>query len=167
MSCTFSIETKKSLANRIQKINDKKSLTTIKKIITDNNPELDEMKNSNGIFLKFNNLSNVTYKKIKTFLDSYEKQKKKNEIRNKLRESELLSEEINFITETSDNNTNNLRKYKLTNEETNLINRIKYEKTLEENAKDIIESSEDYSSANIFVHTTKKTQKNLKNKIEK
>jgi hypothetical protein len=50
MSKPFTIEMKKSLANRIGNIKNKQDLKAIKKLITDNNPDLEKTENSNGMF---------------------------------------------------------------------------------------------------------------------
>jgi hypothetical protein len=149
MSKQFTIEMKKSLANRIGNIKNKQDLKAIKKIITDNNPDLEKTENSNGMFLRFQTLSSETYEKIKKFIDVRDKQEKIKEIKSEINDSATLSEEIKFLTETSDNKNSSLsKKYRLTNEETNLMNRIKYEKNLEENSK----NDED----DIFVHNSSK-----------
>lgn len=150
MSKVFNTEMKKSLANRIQNIKSKNDIKEIKKIILENNIELDSTTNTNGLFLRFQKLTSDTYPKIKKFLDTRDKHEKIKELQSEILDSEALSEEIKFLTETSD--TKISKKYRLTNEETNLINRIKYEKNIEENAKDDDDSD-------IFVHTIKKKSK--------
>jgi hypothetical protein len=84
-------------------------------------------------------------------LDARDKQEKLKEIQSEIMDSEALSEEIKFLTETSESKNTLSKKYRLTNEETNLINRIKYEKNIEENARVEVDSNSD-----IFVHNTKK-----------
>lgn len=144
MSKIFDSEMKKSLATRIQNIKNKNDVKDIKKIIFDNNPELDKTKNSNGVFLRFQKLSQETYPKIKKYLDARDKQEKLKELKSEIMDSEALSEEIKFLTETSESKCNISKKYRLTNEETNLLNRMKYEKNIEENARD--------DDVDIFVH---------------
>lgn len=151
MSKVFDTEMKKSLANRIQNIKSKNDIKEIKKLILENNPELDTTTNTNGLFLRFQKLSSETYPKIKKFLDTRDKQEKIKELQSEVLDSEALSEEIKFLTETSDAKMS--KKYRLTNEETNLINRIKYEKNIEENAKG------DDNNTDIFVHNIKKNSK--------
>lgn len=151
MSKVFDTEMKKSLANRIQNIKNKSDIKEIKKLILDNNPELDSTTNTNGLFLRFQKLSQETYPKIKKFLDIRDKQEKLKEIQSEIMDSEALSEEIKFLTETSESasaKNSIIKKYRLTNEETNLMNRIKYEKNIEENAK-----TDPDEIADIFVHT--------------
>jgi hypothetical protein len=136
MSKTFTSEMKKSLANRIENIKNKQDLKFIKKIIIENNPDLEKTKNQNGIWLRFQLLNSETYEKLKKFLDARDKREKIKDIESEIVDSATLSEEIKFLTETSENKNSNLsKKYRLTNEETNLMNRIKYEKNLEENSK--------------------------------
>lgn len=150
MSKVFDTEMKKSLANRIQNIKSKNDIKEIKKLILVNNPELDSTTNTNGLFLRFQKLSSETYPKIKKFLDARDKQEKIKELQSEILDSEALSEEIKFLTDTSDVKMS--KKYRLTNEETNLLNRMKYEKNIEENAKD-------EENTDIFVHNTKKNSK--------
>lgn len=157
MSKVFDTEMKKSLANRIQNIKHKGDIKEIKKLIVENNPQLDATENTNGLFLRFQKLSSETYPKIKKFLDTRDKQEKLKAIQSDMLDSEALSEEIKFLTETSENKTTLSKKYRLTNEETNLINRIKYEKNIEENAK-----TEENKETDIFLHTSKKNQNKQK-----
>lgn len=151
MSKNFDTEMKKSLANRIQNIKHKGDIKEIKKIILEHNPDLDSTENKNGLFLRFQKLSSNTYFYIKKFLDTRDKQQKLKEIQSEIIDSEALSEEIKFLTETSESKHAISKKYRLTNEETNLINRIKYEKNIEENAK--------VDDTDIFIHSSKKTNK--------
>lgn len=151
MSKVFDTEMKKSLANRIQNIKHKGDIKEIKKLILENNPDLDPTVNKNGLFLRFQKLAPETYPKIKKFMDMRDKQEKLKEIQSEMIDSEALSEEIKFLTETSDAKPVLSKKYRLTNEETNLINRIKYEKNIEENAK--------IDETDIFVHNSKKKGK--------
>lgn len=156
MSKVFDTEMKKSLANRIQNVKYKSDIKEIKKLILEHNPELDATKNTNGVWLRFQKLSQETYPKIKKILDARDKQEKIKAIQSEILDSEALSEEIKFLTETSENKTSLSKKYRLTNEETNLINRIKYEKNIEENAKG---DSDETLDADIFVHNIKKKSK--------
>ena len=155
MNKVFDTEMKKSLANRIQNIKNKHHIKEIKKIILTNNPDLDSITNTNGLFLRFQKLSDDTYPKIKKFLDVKDKEEKLKEIQSEIMDSDALTEEINFLTENSEK-TILSKKYRLTNEETNLINRIKYEKNIEENAKI------DSPTNNIFIQQSNKCNKSNK-----
>lgn len=182
MSEGFSFEKKKKLVNRIQKLSNKTDLVQIKKIIVENNPELAFMKNSNGYFMQFQNLSDETYAKLTDFLnekDAREKKKILKEI-----ESEILSDEANtLIDNISDKNMS--KKLRLTNAENHILNRAKYEKELMKNEsnsdvdtvvyncdnvktkvkskKGTIESTKDIVDSDIFVKTElTETKKNIK-----
>jgi hypothetical protein len=132
MSESFSFETKKKLANRIQKLSSKTDLIQIKKIIVENNPELEFMKNSNGYFTHFHNLSGKTYTILSDFLnekDSREKKKMLKDMESEICDnSELLSEEVSALTEKHVS-----KKLRLTNTENHILNRAKYEKELKKN----------------------------------
>ena len=112
MSKSFDTEMKKSLANRIQNIKNKSDIKEIKKIILNENPELDSTTNTNGLFLRFQKLTPETYPKIKKFLDTRDKQEKLKAIQSDILDSEALSEEIKFLTDTSDSKPIISKKYR-------------------------------------------------------
>lgn len=155
MSEGFSFEKKKKLATGIQKLSSKADLVQIKKIIVENNPELAFMKNSNGYFMQFQNLSNETYIKLSDFMNEKDMQKKKKML--KEIESEILSDEINTLTDNvSDKNM--LKKLRLTNTENHILNRAKYEKELMKN--------ESNSDADVVVYNCDNVKTKTKSKKE-
>ena len=136
MSESFSFEKKKKLATKIQKLSSRADLVQIKKIIVDNNPELAFMKNSNGYFMQFQNLSDGTYIKLSEFLnekDSQEKKKILKEMESEICDnSDLLSDDVVALTDNvTDKNVS--KKLRLTNTENHILNRAKYEKELKKN----------------------------------
>lgn len=68
MSQVYDYELKKNLAHRIEKIVDKSMYTAIINIIKTLNPDLVITENSNGLFIKFNDLANETYIKLDNYL---------------------------------------------------------------------------------------------------
>jgi|APCry1669192647_1035423.scaffolds.fasta_scaffold00750_4 hypothetical protein len=122
---------KKRLITRINKIDDKKIHKDIKKIIEKSNPELDSTKNSNGLFIYFNSLENITYTKIEEYLDKYDKTHL-NEYKEDT--SEDLSDSITVNTKKT------IKKLKLTNAEQHILNKIKYENEMNNSINDNSES---------------------------
>lgn len=142
MDNVYTFDKKKKLAGRIKKLTQRFDFEQVKKIIMENNPELESMKNQNGLFLAFNNLTNDTYVKLANYLDKMEKQNLK-KIRDQILEtSEILSEE-ETIANTSEKNMS--KKLRLTNTEAHIINRVKYEKELKKN-----ENMSDTDNMNIY-----------------
>lgn len=132
MSESFTFEEKYKLAERIRKLTCKKELQQVKNIIEENNPELSFMKNSNGYFMQFQNLNNSTYVELGKFLDKLEKKKQKEIESEILENSGVLSEEITELTDdVSEKNMS--KKLRLTNTESHILNRVKYEKELKKN----------------------------------
>lgn len=163
MSENFSFGKKKKLVERIQKLTDKNDLMKIKKIIIDNNPDLGFMKNSNGYFMQFQNLSDDTYKKLTEFLDEKDIIDNKKEflkIESELAETEELlsanSASISKEPPVKKIEKSTSKKLRLTNAENHLLNRKKYENELIKNEK---------NENDIFIHTTenKSKKKNIKN----
>lgn len=112
----------------------------IHEIIKINNPNFQATKNSSGIILLFNKLSDITYKKIENYLNLLDNEQIKKIKESMDRTSEFLNSEL--ITETS--NTNEIKKnpdslvlqpdntkFKLSNKEKNMIKRKEYETELE------------------------------------
>jgi hypothetical protein len=69
----FTYEDKENLTRKIGKIKKKKYLETIRDIIIKYNPNINITENSNGLFIAFHNLENVTYTKINSFLNKINK----------------------------------------------------------------------------------------------
>lgn len=69
---TVSHEEKTRLSERISKIDKKDDYIQVLKIINDNNKDMFEhmTENSNGIFMFFHKFSNITYIKLKKYLDN-------------------------------------------------------------------------------------------------
>lgn len=130
MSESFTFEKKKKLAGRIEKLNyknNKEELLSIKTIIIKHNPELDLTKNNNGYLLFFHNLAPNTYNDLSKFMDKYDKKRLDTEA--SLANSEELSEGT-----TKEGNTKNMSKrFRLTNTESHILNRVKYENELKKN----------------------------------
>jgi hypothetical protein len=186
MSESFSFDKKRRLADRIQKLTDKKDLMQVKKIIVENNPDLPFMKNSNGYFMQFHDLSTESYIKLGEYMDKKDEKKRIKDIESDLIESSELLSEVNEITnDASDNNIS--KKLRLTNTESHILNRVRYEKELKKNENNSEEeityfncdsvktknnksikkvgqkSSTQQSQEDIFVHNTPNVKKNPAN----
>jgi hypothetical protein len=156
MTENYTLEKKKKLADRIQKLTEKSDLIRIKNLIAENNPDISFTKNSNGYFLYFHNLSNETYLAINKFLDKVEKRKLM--IINSEINTELADESETINEDYSDRNIS--KKLRLTNTENHLLNRVKYEKELKKNETNVDEHLENYNingnSNDIFISNTNK-----------
>lgn len=131
MDNAYTFEKKKKLVDRIHKLSSRSEFEQVKKIILEKNPELDSMKNQNGLFLQFNYLTNDTYVEISSFLDKNDKLKLKRLKEEVMDTSEIVSDEETFTNNNSDKNMS--KKLRLTNTESHIINRVKYEKELKKN----------------------------------
>jgi hypothetical protein len=130
MDNIYTFDKKKKLMERINKLTSRSSFEQVKKIIVENNQELESMQNQNGLFLQFNNLNNDTYIELTSYLDKLDKanlKRMKDEI---METSEAISDEDTFNGGSEKNMSKKLR---LTNTESHIINRVKYEKELEKN----------------------------------
>lgn len=121
----YTFEQKKSIVGRINKLEkNSRELIHIKDIITKNNTNAKFMKNNNGYFFQFHNLSFQTYKQIEEFLDKTDKKKQKAHFKKLNSMSENISDPL---TDTI------TKKLRLTNAENHILNRIKYENELKKN----------------------------------
>jgi hypothetical protein len=168
MSDSYTFEKKKKLIDRIKKLTSKTDWMNVKKIITDNNPELDCMKNSNGYFMQFKNLSEKTYDELTKFLDKAEKKKLK-ELESEILETSIVTSDeksnSNSANEASEKNKKNMsKKLRLTNTESHILNRKKYEDELKKNEEEGTTFSDDVEKKShkstktddIFLQTGKK-----------
>lgn len=152
MTNVYTFEKKKKLLDKINKLSSRSDFEQIKKIILENNPELESMKNQNGLFLQFNHLSNDSYIELANFLERTEKIKLK-KLKDEIMEtSEILSDD----TFTNNNSEKNIsKKLRLTNTESHIINRVKYEKELKKN-----ESMTDVDEFNVYDPETSHKKQN-------
>jgi len=65
---TYDYDAQKKLAKKINKIKEREYLIAIIKIIKTLNPDVLITENENGMFIKFNTLTQETYKRIDNFL---------------------------------------------------------------------------------------------------
>jgi hypothetical protein len=171
MDTSFSFDKKRKLADRIQKVGSKAELQQIKAIIAENNPELSFMKNSNGYFLQFQNLSDATYIAITKYLDKLDKKKLKDIETDMIDNSEVISDENTALTDDA-SEKNVSKKLRLTNTESHILNRVKYEKELKKNELNGDEQIEYYNYENlldneIFIQNETKKKVNNKSKSKK
>lgn len=139
MSDSFTFEKKKRLMGRIQNLKDRTEIMDIKNIIFLHNDEPPHMKNSNGMFFVFDNLSEVTYIELVKYLDKKDKKNLKKMEKEIKQTSELLSDELGAMSEKKPDK-NVPKSLKLTNAETHLLNRRKYEEQLQTNEDEAIEN---------------------------
>jgi hypothetical protein len=136
----YTLDDKKKIKAKIEKLNTRELLEKIKNVILKNNPQLSYTKNSSGVLLFFHNLTNETYEKIELLLKKHEAEK--------IKSIEILSDEKTTITSEQVSNLkdpiqNNNR---LSSLEKNIIKKKDYyEKLKEENNcdLDIIYKSDD------------------------
>ena len=121
MSKKYSKYEKKNLVDKIQRIQNKSVHKDIKKIIIKHNPDIVTTKNSNGLFIHFNELEEKTYVAIRKYLTEYDKNSVK--ISDEIVSS---SSDEDSDEEESDNYVPTKKKLKLTNVEQHLINQRKY-----------------------------------------
>lgn len=159
MSEIYSNERKKRLVEKINKLRDPNVLKKIKNLIISNNPDLALIKNSNGYFMQFQNLSMKTYFEIDKYLDRIEKQDRinKQELEN---HENTDSQSTDNMTMSASNEHNKAKKLRLTNIETHILNRKRYEKQLKIN-----ETGEDESDEEELVYFGRESEK--KETIEK
>lgn len=134
MSTNYTVERKKKLIEKIQKLTSKADFEHVVKIISKNNSDIQSMQNANAMFLKFGSLTNETYDELSKFIDKIEQRKLKQMKDEIMESSDLYSAEESLLTNnktTSDKNIS--KKLRLTNNESHIINRVKYEKELKKN----------------------------------
>ena len=169
MTNTYTFDKKKKLLDRINKLSSRADFEQIKKIILEKNPELDSMKNQNGLFLQFNYLSDDTYLELAGYLDKSDKiklKKLKNEI---MQTSEAFSDDT---TTNCGSEKNMSKKLRLTNTESHIINRVKYEKELKKNESmtdveelHIYDPETSHKKSDIFVLINEENEKKKAKKI--
>jgi hypothetical protein len=155
---THTLEFKRKLKERIEKITKRDCIEKIKLIIFKNNPNLSYTQNSSGVLLFFHNLSDITYDKLDSYLKKIDNESIKY-ITMTLSEEELLG---NNMSESLI--TNNIR---LSSLEKNIIKKKDYyEKLKEENNvdTDIIYKSDD-DNMDIFLNKDSPIETQIKQKI--
>lgn len=139
-SKTFTLDDKKKLKEKIEKLKSRDIIDKIKNVILKNNPQLSLTQNSSGILLFFHNLTNETYEKIELIL-------KKNDAE-KIKSIQILSDEPPIITSEQVSNLKDPieTNTRLSSLEKNIIKKKDYyQKLKEENncEADIIYRSDD------------------------
>jgi hypothetical protein len=136
----FTLDDKKKLKEKIEKLNTRELIEKIKNVILKNNPQLSYTQNSSGVLLFFHNLTNETYEKIELLLKKYEVDKIKSIEILSDEKSVLTLEQVSNLKEPQQNNN------RLSSLEKNIIKKKDYyEKLKEENDcnVDIIYKSDD------------------------
>lgn len=167
MTEPYTFDRKKKLLDRIKKSASRSDYEQIQKIIIDGNSDLGSMKNANGVFMRFNSLTNDTYDNIANYLDKIDKRKIKQLKDEVMEESEAA--DVADMEESSANNNNTAseinvsKKLRLTNAETHILNRKKYENELKRNEN----SSDASEELKIFgIDSVQKKPVAVKNKID-
>lgn len=157
----FTIDDKKKILNRINKLKSRTDHNEIKNIISKNNVETNSMTNTNGIFYQFNNLSTKTYTELLSFLDKLDKiqlKKLQDEI---LESSDAISDDTTQAGNTDKDKEKNIsKKLRYTNTESNIINRIKYENELKKNENMTEEGTQIYNP-NVMVKKKNHTKSEI------
>ena len=135
MSETYSIEKKRKLADRIHSLSSKEQFKKIRSIIVSKNPEIEFTKNGNGLFAQFQSLNVETYTELEKFLNKADKKKLKDLEHELDDDTDALTSEIQTLTDESAHRKQDYsKKLRLTNTETHLLNRARYENELKKNA---------------------------------
>jgi len=162
MEKKYSFEKKKKIANKIHLLDVKKhksELKKIKSIIVNENVNIEFMKNANGLFAHFNNMTETTYAQLEKLLDSIDRNMnstkyssiQQNISSNDPEESTIATTMSNSHTETFPKRQNNLsKKLRLTNAETHILNRVRYEKELQKSDSDMATNSGPVKQIDIF-----------------
>lgn len=108
----------KNLSRRIHKISDKKILKAIIIIIKTMNPEVSITENDNGMFIKFNSLTQQTYAKLDNYIHK--------NVTKKLSDESENPTTTEYITYSPDETDASTAKYKLSNKEKTLIKKQNY-----------------------------------------
>lgn len=149
MSNIYTVEKKKKLMEKITRLTSRSDFEQVTKIIAEHNKNIESMKNANAMFLKFGSLTNETYIELSKFVDKIEQRKLKQMKEEIMESSDVFSaEEFSVGNNTSEKNMS--KKLRLTNNESHIINRVKYEKELKKNEN----MSEDYEDLQIFDPTS-------------
>jgi hypothetical protein len=139
---SYSFEKKKKLANKISKMRNKKHLKRIKKIIFDNNPDINAKKNSQGYLMFFHNYENKTYYILEKYLDLIEKNKIDSQIKTITDTSDLMmSSEDNARNGNSTDYSKMRTRLRYSNKEKRLIKRKVYETDLDKNKDEKLKNS--------------------------
>lgn len=147
----YPFDKKKKLLEKINKLSSRADFEQVSKIIAENNPELGSMKNANGMFMRFDTMTTKTYLELTSFLDKVDKRKQKQMVNTIRESSDVFSQEEdddkNFtLSGTRDSHVtsekNISKKLRLTNAESHILNRVKYENELKKNESEFGELEE-------------------------
>ena len=136
---TFTMDDKKKLKEKIEKLNTRELIEKIKHVILKNNPNLSYTKNSSGVLLFFHNLTTETYEKIELILKKYEAEK--------IKSIEILSDDTPILTSEQVSDLKDpIQSNRLSSLEKNIIKKKDYYQKLKEENNcdtDIIYRSDD------------------------
>jgi hypothetical protein len=138
MYAKYSHTKKKKLAEKLEKLTNKKDLKIVKEIINTNNPDMDVVKKSSCVLMYFHNMTDKTYSELDDYItkkilkECAKKVQHMNELESAMSENPR-SEDLNDASSINSSNKHEKKnKYKYSNKEKNLMRRKKYEKALNE-----------------------------------
>lgn len=140
---TYPAEKKKRLASKISRMRNKNNLKCIRKILFDENPELDVSKNKTGQLMFFQNCTYETYIKLEKFITLLEEKKLSKSMKESDSIRQTLSSEMDDTTVTD--YTTSRTRLRYSNHEKKLIRRKKYEKIISEK---LVSDSNDNNTKN-------------------
>lgn len=126
----YSAEKKKRLASKISRMRNKKNLKHIRKILFEENPQLDVSKNKTGQLMFFQNCTYETYIRLEKFITLLEEKKLTKSMEESDSIRHTLSSEMDDTTATD--YTKSRTRLRYSNHEKKLIRRKKYEKIISE-----------------------------------
>jgi len=146
----YPIERKKKLASKISELRNKEDLKKIKKIIFETNPNIAVNKDSGGILMFFQNLTNDTYINLDNYMKEIELRKITKRTNKITRISEKLQNEseANYSSCHSDRmlisgNDPRNAEFKYSNKEKNIIRKKEYEKIIRQTLSEQTDATSD------------------------
>lgn len=130
MEKDISLDDMEKLQKKIHKLTKQEYLLNIKSIITKFNPDHPMTTNNNGVFLKFDNLSQETYKKLNAYVNSV--------ISTTGRSKNLGGSPPTRIDSESEKEP----EFKYSNKEKNIIKRCNYDKQCKNNESVFIKKTQ-------------------------
>jgi len=132
----YPFEKKKLLATKISQMTNKIDLKKIKKIITDNNPNIKSSKNSYGSLMYFHNYTTDTYYLIENIINEIDK-----ETNERINSSLSCFSDIVISSDILSDDEPEIIKMRYTNKEKRLIKRQKYEDVITKSNNDCNKNS--------------------------
>lgn len=129
---SYPLEKKKRLATKISSMRDRKHLRVIKKIIVEENPDININKNSGGMLMFFENCSYNTYVKLDKYLQKIDDDKFKSDTNTDTNTDTDNESDYNNNSDTNSDYSKARTRLRYSNREKRLIKRQTYEKIISE-----------------------------------